>query len=328
MIFHSKFIFDDAAAEGGGGAAGGATTQEFLTADEAKGFGFDSKEQLAEFIRTQREAAKPDTEKQKEEEVKKANFLKYSTDNDLLNVDDYNSYENIKSKQDRDLVFDKFKAEFKEDNPEIDDDDFDEECETAFDNEYKLNSRNEKTKVRGEARLKDEAAKLRSPYQSKYDTAISQFNQYTEAAKSYPEFNKFIDEIITENTPEKFVTKIADNKIEVPVEIEITKEQKEELGKIFKSPKYFNNYLKGEKKDELKAAIAKKIQGYIKTNNFETVVSKAYTTAAGIYLKKGSNAGAENQYGLQQTGGGATVVEMNAVAESNNKRAKQRSANK
>lgn len=331
MFLSQKFIYNEDASEGSGAADTPVVNQPFFSADEAKQFGFDNKETFTEFIRQQKEASKPDAEKQKQAEVEKANFLKYSTENDLLKIDEYNQYESLNGKQDKDLIYDKFVKEFKEDNPDIEGNEIEEEAKNAFDNEYKLNSKNEKVKTRGEARLKKEAEDLRLPYKSKYETASTNFKEYQQVQKTYPEFNKFIDDVISEKTPDKFSFKVDDdidekNKAEIPVEIDLTKEQRKELETIFKSPKYYNSYTKGEKRDELKAAISKKIEGFIKANNFDAAVKQSYKTAAGIYVKKGSNVGAENLFGVSKnTPSGAPVIDINeTIAASNEKMNKAR----
>lgn len=345
-----KFFFDSQAegANGGGGDAtevaepitntaqeeGQATEQQatstvekvepFITEEEMKGYGFDSKEAFKEFLKKQKEDNLPDEDKKNKENIEKANFLKFSAENKLLNVEDYNKYESLKSTPDIELVRQNKFQEFKEENPEITDE---EELKDAFDEdfnfEYKLKSGNENIKKRAEAKIAKEAKELRSPYESKVTTAQSEFTEEKKIREAYPKFEKFVQESITKNTPDKTVLYKAKNgEDEIAIEIELTAKDREAMAKDFKTPKTFQLFANG-KPEEVQAALDKKMQAWVKLNKFEEVNTKSFEAGKGIGTKAGSTVGAENPFAMKQ-GAMANVANAETLEESNAKIAEAR----
>lgn len=332
MITRNKFFYD-AAPEGN---EGGGQTQEqqqqqeqsqppvapavpLLSADELKDFGFQSGEELKAFLAKQKEANISEEEKQKKANIEKADFLKYAAENDF-NLDEINQYEVVKQKADTDLVFEKFLKEYQEENPELSGEELKEAAKLEFETEYKLNSENEKAKQRGLARLEKEAKELRSPYETSYQKAQEMYKENVNMKQVFPKYEKFIDEVIAEGTPDtiKVKAKAGEEEIEIDA-VELTADQKKEVEKFFKNPKTFAEYLKGgDKADELKAKIAKKIEGFIKANNFDKAVQRGLELGIGLGTKKGSNVGAENPFAVANGNkSGQTTKVVASIEESN-----------
>src|SRR5262249_37702080 len=141
--------------------------QPFITAEEAKNFGFDSPEALKTFIQKSKEGDVSAEQKEKRENQEKANIIKFAADNDLMKVEDFNKLEDLRKLSDMQIAYNKFEIEFLEDNPDAKPEDI----KTAFDQEYHLNSENEKAKLRGEARIKKEATEIRQPLEKSYTNA-------------------------------------------------------------------------------------------------------------------------------------------------------------
>ncbi len=297
----------------------------------------DVKQQLAELEElrafkkaiVEKEPEKTPEQLAKETQIEKANLRKFAIENDLMTDDDFNQFEAYKTKANRDLVFEKFYKERIEDNEALGDDKLEgEELEAAikedFEQEYKLNSTNEKTKARGEVRLEKEANELRNPYESKYKTAQERYNEEREMRAKYPPFDNFVEQQIKELTPDKlplFSTK--DDEEDIAIDVELTAADREAIGKTFKNPKNFARFMKsGDNLEELKNVLQKKINGYIREHKFDEVGKKIFTTAKGIGIRKGSNIGAEQPFALTQST--KQVAPVISLEESNRRMAEIR----
>jgi hypothetical protein len=295
------FYFPDG---GEGGEGGGATTQvdrpvdSVLTASELKEYGLENADQLKTLLRQHKESNIPVAEKEKAEQEKKADFISFAAKNGHMKVEEINTYETIKSKADRDLVFEKHIAQFKEDNPDVTDpDELATQAKADFESEYKLSSENDKQKARGEARLKKEAADLRNPISTKYEKTQSAYNDRKELEVKLPEFNKTISSIIEKCTPDKIsLSKIKEGDTELSIDVDLSKKDREELVKTFVTPKMYQEYQKDPAKFEEKAS--KKINGFLKEKYFDDVVSKSYEKGKGVGTGQGSNVGAEQPFAI------------------------------
>ena len=333
MTFTPKLFRESGATEGSGGATETTTTetqeasqtqeqqqsqaaqeeiktevqQPIITEDELKSYGFDSKEAFKTFLAKQKDENISPEEKLEKENIAKANFLKFSAENKLLKVEEYNQFENLKSKADRDLVYEKFLTSYKEEHPEITDEkELEEAAKEDFDYEYKLkDGLSETAKNKGLEKLAKEAKELRSPFENKILKAQEEFKTYNNIKETYPKFEKFVDEAITRNTPDKLaVVKVKDGDTEIPIEIELTKEDREAMAKSFKTEKTFALFADG-KPEDIQKAIDNKMQGWLIKNKQEAIVSKTFELGKGIGLKQGSTVGAENPFALKQQQGGA-----------------------
>lgn len=356
MLLKSRFIYEDGANEGGAGASGDAAVNnadasnndaaktgddnsntdsgkqpeaktEFQIPDEIQAQ-LKELQELKEWKAANTKAPEKSPEEiAKENEADKANFIKFSVDNELFKIDEYTQYETLKVKADADLVFEGFVKDFKEENPDITDEiELSAAAKEAFDKEYKLSSTNEKAKEKGLAKLAKEANEIRNPYESKVKIAQTSYNEEKEVREKMPAFDKFIDEQIAKNAPDKVPFKIKKGETEVTVEIELTKEDKEALTKAFKTPKTFYSFSKSS--EEAQVSVTKKINGWIRENKFEEALTKAFGTGESIGVKNGSNTGADAPFAMQQ-GQATNTAKILSLEDSNRKiaEARQRAAN-
>jgi len=135
MFTLPRFFYDDAADQNAGGDTDTGSTNNqqhqvntdvnllnpLFTESQLKDFGFDNAEQFKEHLQRHKENQIPEDVRKRNAEVEKADFLKLSTEEGLMNVDEYSTYESLSKRPDRDLVFEKFAAEFKVSNPEATD---------------------------------------------------------------------------------------------------------------------------------------------------------------------------------------------------------------
>jgi len=329
MFFNPKLFREDGAADNGGGNEPDSknkttinTTVDVLkplfTEEEIKGFGFESVDAMKEHLRQQKENSIPLEEKKKQEDLDKANFIKYSTENGLMNPDEITQFESLKNKADRDLVFESFAKEEKEDDPDLSDD----EIKEKFENKYDLNSANEKTKARGESKISKEAKELRSPYSSKFENASKEYADAKKMAAKIPEYNKFMDGLVEELTPEKLVLfKAKEGEEEIAVDVDITKEERAAILKDFKNNKNFVTFL--DKPEQAKDLLTKKITSFLKVKYFDTVNAKSLEIGKGIGTKQGSTVGANNPFHLTKENK-KTETKPLGLEESNDKIAQAR----
>jgi hypothetical protein len=336
MAFKSIFFYDNGAAEGAGGAAevvvenNEPIVEQPVVNEPAAEVVIpeDIQKELAE-LRAYKESILKETGKtkediEKEEQADKANFIKFGVDNDLFKVEDITKYESLKTKADAELVFPAFLEDFKDDNPELTDEaELAEAAKEEFEKRFKLNSENPKAKEKGLAKLAKEASEIRSPYESKVKAAESNYNEEKQIRSKMPDFEKFVSTSIEKSTPDNqtFKTKVGDE--EVSVDVTITKEDRKEIEKAFKSAELFQDYSKDPATAEKR--LQAQIDVWVAHKKREEVISKAYAKGLEEGVKKGSNVGAENTFALQEQARQATIIDMKQNQEANN--ARQRVAN-
>jgi hypothetical protein len=330
MILFPRFIYEDGAgAEGAGGngdgdnkgGEGGVAAPVGVTMSEADVQELQSLRAFKASI-AEKEPEKTPEEIAKQAEKEKGEFIKYSSDEGLMKVDEFHAYENLKVKADRDLVFESWFTNWKEENPDIEADEIEARAKADFEDEYKLSSTNDKTKARGEARLAREAAEVRKPLQTTYEKAQGAFKELQSIRQTYPKYEKFMDDLIKETVPEQIVFKTKEGEEDITIDdVKLTDEDKKEIAKQFKNDKNFFAFTKNaDKLDTVKAAIAKKIDGYLKVKYFDKVNEAVYAAAKGIGVKKGSNVGAEAPFAIVRGGqlpGGESKVSGQKEVEDN-----------
>lgn len=310
MILFPRFMYEEGSPSEGGGNGGGdnkggngIVAPAGVTMTEADVQELQSLRAFKASI-AEKEPEKTPEEIAKIAEKEKGEFIKYSVDEGLMKVDDFHQYENIKVKADRDLVFESYLTNWKEENPEVDPEDIDARAKADFDEEYKLTSSNDKTKARGEARLAREAAEVRKPLQTTYEKAQGAFKELQLIRQTYPKYDKFMDDLIKESVPEQIVFKTKEGEEDIVIDgVKLTDEDRKEISKQFKNDKNFYSFTKNaDKLEEVKAAISKKIDGYLKIKNFDKINTAVYEAAKGIGVKKGSNVGAEAPFAIVRGG--------------------------
>lgn len=313
MLLKSKFIYNTDSPDGG---AGGATGEVIIPADipkeadsipkEEPSYPEEIQQKLKEYeeLKAWKEANTKPAEKSqeeiaREEEKDKAEFIKYSVDNDLFKLDELTQYESLKVKADADLVFEGFLKDFKEENPDITDEvELSEAAKEEFDRIYKLTSDNEKSKEKGLAKLAKEANEIRNPYETKIKTAQANYTEEKQVRQKMPDFEKFIDEQIKKNVGEKVSFKIKRGEEEFPIDIELTQEDRDAIAKAFKTPKTFYNFTKSA--EETQKSLDAKINSWIRDKKLDEALAKAAEVFEGIGVKNGSNVGADNPFAMRQ----------------------------
>lgn len=339
MAYRSIFFYDNAATEGTGGAtdttanseqnndANQTASTENAATETAAQFELPEKvkNELAE-LRAFRDANKKPDEKSpeqlsKEKEQDRAEFIKYAVDNDLCNIDDITKYESLKVQSDADLVFPQFLQDFKEDNPEIEDEnELAKAAKSEFESRFKINSPDEKIKAKGLSKLAKEANDIRSPYETKVKSAEVNYTKEKDINSKLPDFDKFVSSQIEKFAPNKISFKVKSGDQEIPVEIELSKADKAAIEKDFKSHKVFYQYNKNGV-EETSKSLERKINGWIRTNKFDLALEKAAAAFEEIGKSKGSNIGAENAFGVhEQARQQAVVVDIKSNQEANNAR--------
>lgn len=311
MLFN-RFIFNDNAGENEGGDIN-APEAEVVTDNapesiqiplsDLEALGFTSIDDLKAHFN--KPAEPTEEQKQRNAQLEKADFLNYGTKEGLITVDEYQAFESLKAKADRDLVFENFTQEFKDDNPDAED----YEVEEAFNSQYHIDSNNVTLKKRGEKLLGKDAAELRIPVQSKYDTAWKAYGEKKQLDATIPQWNKLIDDTVGKLVPEKlkaFEKEIDGQK--VSVEIELTAADREEIAEKFKmNVKAYSMFAKGEN-EKLSADLSRKINGYIKEKYADKIQEGIFEQAITFGKSRGSNIGATNPFPMVNNG--AVVREM------------------
>lgn len=337
MEFIRKF-FEDGAANNAGGDAGAAAVvdtkkqadtivadppkdlpQPVFTLEELKTLGLDSKEAAIAFINKAKEDNRPEEEKQKKANIEKANFLKYAAERDFL-TDDFKKYESLEAKADRDLVFEKYAAEEKADNPAL----TDEEIKEAFESEYKLNNENEKIKAKGEAKLKREANELRKPSQNAWNKAQESYKGELGAWQKHQEFKGLVKDTFKSEIPEKYSVKVKIGEEEIPVIVDVTPELKTKIEKAFNSEKTLSKYLSFDGKPaDFAADLSRNIKSFIKSELADLAIEEGVK----IGIKRGTakaSKGADNPFALQDNTANNQQTRVATVEESTNKIANAR----
>jgi hypothetical protein len=277
---------------------------------ELEALGFKSIDELRAHFNKPAEPS--EEEKAHQEQLKKADFLKFGTENNLITIDDYQQFESVKAKADKDLVFDNFSKEFIEDNPDADD----YEIEQAFNLQYHIDSDNATLKKRGEKLLQKDATELRSPIQSKYETAWNEFSTKKELEQKIPVWNKLIDETVGKVVPEKM--KVFEKDIDgkkVAIEIDLTTADREEIASKFKmNVRAYDLFAKG-KTDELNSTLTKKINGYIQEKYSEQIREKVFEQGLLVGKTKGSNIGATAPFPMVNNQAVVIPMEQNKLDE-------------
>lgn len=229
------------------------------------------------------EKAKTPEELAKEKVIYDANLIQFAATTGDLKPEDFTKLDTLRSKADRDLVFERFSADHKEDNPDADPD----EIQNAFDEEYKIKSVNDKVRQRGEQRMAKEAGEIRTPLTSSYEKVKGRFDSENEVRQNYPAFSSKVDEITAASIPTKIdVFKDKDGEEEVSVDLDLTDAQRkdiaEKVAKKMNSPKTYALYKEGKLED-----IQKKTQEVAEALIWKEYRQDALKKVAATYNERG-----------------------------------------
>lgn len=140
--------------------------------DGLKDFGF-TKEELAE-LKAKRDAEKAETEKPLQEQTEWAQKVQFGIQNKLITKEDLDTHTIVSKKADKDLVFEAFEFDNEDD---LEGDELVEAKLEAFNDEYNLNSHNERAKAKAEQALKLEAEKIRSQISEKINKVNTEYQE-------------------------------------------------------------------------------------------------------------------------------------------------------
>lgn len=298
--------------------------------------GADSVESLKEKLSKKDQKVLTKEEKEKEDEIYEAKLKLFAVEKGEMKGDDFDQLKTIKSKKDAELVFPDFLETWKEENPEVVVDenttqaDIDQMIKDDFEKEYKLNSKSDKVKAAGIARMAKEAAEKRSPLEESYNSAKERFDNENEIREIFPSFVKGIDGIINELVPEKVEwfkdkeSKVLDKEEEIegeeeiPVEVPLSKEDREEIQSLLKkkleNPGNLQLFKEGKTK-EIKESIQEYAE-YLIDKKARIIGNKA---VAATFMKrgmeKGSNVGATNSFSVNQSKQSATEKTTKSKAD-------------
>ena len=243
-------------------------------------------------------------EKQKEQEIYEAELINYAVKEGKMKLEDFDKYKEVSKANDADLVFNEFKKEFKEDNPDIDDEDFEDEARREFENKTGLNSDNEKVKARAEARIKKQAEEIRNPLKMPYETTRKQFEEERDLKKTFPDFSKKIEGLSQEFIPSKYeFFKTKDGDEDVLVDLDITDADKKEIAdtvsKEMTNPEIYLLYKQG-KLEEIRDIAKRKADNLV----FEKSKAQGLQKIASVFETRGkakASIGAKNSFALNQS---------------------------
>jgi hypothetical protein len=327
MFFNPKFFYTDNVSEGGAAAEVSTQTDTPAIVEKATETTPDTPpaipqdvlkelEDLRAFKKTVSESQSKTAEQlQKEADIEKAELIKYSAENNLMKVDDFSRYETSKQRQDRELVFENFSKEWKEDNKDATDEDVTE----AFDYAFHLSSENEKLKAKGEKLIAKEAKELRQPLETSYNNAKERYTGEKQLRADYPNFQKYLTEAINSSLPDKI--KVGEREIgeenakeKVAIDIDLTKDEKKEIfdavQKELSKPEVFliwKEQTKDGKNEMLQKMVTKESKYLINEKKqavvFEKTADEFYARGKTIGTKSGSTVGATNPFAMVKNKG-------------------------
>lgn len=185
-------------------------SEQGLSADEIKEF------------KEAKQKQKEEAEKPLREQRQWAETVKYGVDKGLITKEDLLAADKVSATPDKDLVFDKFKSEYKNENG-LEGEELQDEIEAAFTEEYGLDAVSDRAKQRAESLLKQEADNLRASVLNKVKAVEAEYNK-TKSVIGFSEQHKSLFSEITK-APITQVVKVGDEDLTIEVPFEVTEEE-------------------------------------------------------------------------------------------------------
>jgi hypothetical protein len=279
---------------------------------------FESLDALKAHLTKKDEKQKSPEELKREEDVYRANLNNYAVENQLMSNDDIVKLEVIKGKADKDIVFESFSSEVKDEivadlekqrkvagiTDELTPAEIAEAIDEAFEKEYPLNSDNDKAKKRAENKLAKAAKEMRGPLESSFTEAKTRYDSDREVKAVYPVYVERLNKLLGESVSEKLTLYTEkDGDADVAASIDLTpEERKSVIEKAFKktsTPEMFKLFQ--EKKFDKMAEILKEETDGIIWKDYR---SRALAKVAEVFTKhgtgKGSDTGAKQSFETNQ----------------------------
>lgn len=249
-------------------------------------------------------------EKEKRENLYLVEMQKYAVENGIMKPDEFVRLEALKAKDNQSLVYENWLTDWKVENPDVDPAEVEARAKADFDSEYHLDSKNEKTKARGLAKIEKEAKEMRSPLESSYTRVKTEFDEDRSIKGDLPAYNKELASAIQANIPAKvklFETK--DGEDTVPVEIDLTDDQRKDIyakvDKKLRNSSTFQLVKKGDLK-QFQEIVKREAEAEIWSTQREAGLQKIAET----FLKRGDekgykrgSVGPRNPFPLVDSGG-------------------------
>jgi hypothetical protein len=290
-------------------------------------------DELKEFLTEKsKKPADPETPEQikKREDLYQANLVAFGVEKGIIKLEDVTKLETLKAKSDKDLVFESFAAEVrdeveekvKKENPLATADEIQEKIKEAFNEAYPVDSDNQKAKARAERKLLKEAKEIRQPLESSLTKVKADYDEHLSIQKEFPLYSKSITKMVTEAIPKNvsfFTTKDGDE--DVPVVIEVSEaDQKEILASLsaaMEGVETFSLYKSG-KSEEIKKMIQDRTEYHLWKKYGDVGKQKIAETFLSRGRKQGSTVGAENSFETNQAqnkGGSTKQTQASAEAQ-------------
>jgi hypothetical protein len=296
-----QFRSEEPSNEGGGGSSPAPETVT-VPIEQLKAWGFETVEQMNEYLTKVAESRNEPTEEEKARlrQIEEVNFHKYLVEEGLMTTEEIDSFKSVSAKADADLVFEDFRKQYLE---EIGEEEVDESTiREAFENAYHINSENATLRARGQRALEKEAAELRKPLVEKYQQAQSRFKDYETHKSLVPKWNSHVDELLSAVVSGKmkvFEKKIGDK--EVAIEIELTADDIAELAQKFKMNERYYLMFKEGKTKELDEILLKKAQAYVKQQRQDQILNEVWQKAESAGRLTSSYVGAKAPFLINQS---------------------------
>jgi hypothetical protein len=189
-----------------------AILQQFLTENEV------SLEDIAAFKATkQKETEEKEAPLRKQKEW--ADMIGFGVKQNLISKDDILTYEQLSKMDDRQIVFDKFKSEFKNEEG-LEGEELQEAINWAFEEEYNLG--NERAKAKAEKLLKAEADAIRGEVGSKVNSVQSEYSKLNTVRAMKQQHEEILNSFATQKSITQTVEIDGESvDIEVPLELNV-----------------------------------------------------------------------------------------------------------
>lgn len=320
-----KFYYN--AEDDGGGVADVQDLQQpqqntEISTERLKDWGFESQEQLNEFFEKRKLEQIPEEEKKKQEELDELEFKKFAVEGGYAKTEDFDGFSKLSQKDKKELAFENFVKEFREDNQDIEDEDILDYAKEEFNREFKLDGYSEKQQQRGLAKLDKYVNEIIHPFSEKISKAKEEYDNFKTIKKEFPKFEEFISESVKNVASQKLnvVSFKVKNGEDINIDIELSDKDKEELYKNFATHKTFYKYNKDG--ESLKKELESKMKSWLWVNKKDEIIKSIVEKSVNVGVKNGSDIGARNPYPLSEANyneGNDTRTLLSRIRESHSK---------
>lgn len=237
---------------------------------ELSKYGFKDVSEFEAFVANKKEPQKTEVEKQREVDIENANFRAFAIKEGQMTESDFKLYETLKNTPDRELVFkNDFLAEFKAENPDLDEDDIESAAREQFDIEYPANK---------PKRIERAAVELRKEIFDKYKDAEDNYAYDKKYQAAKDPWVSFVKESLNDALSDEIIfMEGKDGEDDITIKVPLTKEEKSEIAKKILTPKRYSQFLNGtdEERKELSAILKERAQTLAIAKHTKSAVNNA-----------------------------------------------------